>query len=178
MITRCGRAKAPLRGRIEVARRGHNARMDDSAYPLALADRAFAYDGSFRTPDAMSAANRAAYGLHRNCAGESTRVFRAALHRATAHVGFGSYFITRGNVSGPIARPPCPLRLVHSGVAQREDDLAVRSARPPVRTREPVWRTSSPYALFVSVAGCTIRAIAWRGRVFCGGVPTCPKSIP
>src|SRR5580700_3578548 len=116
---------------MEVARGGHNARMDDPAYPLAMADRAFAYDGSFRTPDAMSAANRAAYGLNRN----------------------------PGN-----------------GVPQRDAESAARSVLPPTRAREPVRRPSLPYVLFVSAAGCTIRAMVWRGRVSCEGVRRCPIS--
>jgi hypothetical protein len=149
--------------------------MDDPAYPLAMADRAFAYDGSFRTPDAMSAANRAAYGLRPNSASEASRGFRAALHRASASTSPSVIISARGEAIAPIARrlgQACPFR---AGVPQREAGLAALSVRPPIRARKLAGRPSSPFALFVTAAGCTVRAIVWRGRVYCGGGRLCPK---
>ena len=153
--------------------------MDDSAFPLAVADRAFAYDGSFRTPDALSSADRAAYGLHRSYACESSFVFRAALYRASADPRPGSAIIARGIPNAPNARSSRPLPPVRTGLPQRDADfVAARTARAPIRVHGPIRRASLPYALIVSAAGCTVRAIVWRGRIYCGGVRTCPISIP
>jgi hypothetical protein len=149
--------------------------MDDPAYPLAMADRAFAYDGSFRTPDAMSTANRAAYGLHPNSASEASRAFRAALHRASAGTSPNVIINTREEAIAPFTRrlgQACPVR---AGVPQREAGLAALSVRPRIRARKLAGRPSSPFALFVTAADCTIRAVVWRGRVYCGGVRVCPK---
>lgn len=144
-----------------------------------MADRAFAYDGSFRTPDAMSAANRAAYGLHRGCANEASRSFRAALQRAStgASAILNLKVIARGNANARHTRSPNLAGPASDGMPQRDADLAERSTRPPIRARDSTQSTSAPYVLFVSAAGCIIRAIVWRGRVFCGGIRTCPKSI-
>jgi hypothetical protein len=150
--------------------------MDDPAYPLAMADRAFAYDGSFRTPDAMSAANRAAYGLHRISASNASHAFCTAMHRAFANTTSNANIAARGKALAVVDLSSRPARQIRTGVPQRDADLNARSAKTPARTLEPVRRSSIPYVLFVSAAGCTIRAMVWRGRVYCEGVRRCPIS--
>jgi hypothetical protein len=152
--------------------------MDDSGYPLAQADRAFAYDGAYRTPFAMSAAARAAYGLHGRPLREASGSFRHALQCATAGpIRDGTIFITRREGRLPASHLRSASGTTRIAVPQRDAVLCAR-ARTTFRLVAPHPRPSSVYYLFASSAGCIVRAIVWQGRVFSGGARTCPKSKP
>jgi len=175
---RSHRADRPLWSRIEFVCRRHNARMDDSGYPLAQADRAFAYDGAYRTPDAMSAASRSAYGMHDRADREAPS-FCEALRKAVNGPGRDKSPASHGG-SAALSRPrqrdsSGPLS---SGTAQRDADPFVHAARATIRPRAPSRRPASVYYLFAACAGVIVRAVVWRGRVFSGGMRSCPISKP
>ena len=175
---RSHRADRPLWSRIEFVCRRHNARMDDSGYPLAQADRAFAYDGAYRTPAAMSAASRSAYGMHDRAHSEAPsfcEVLRKAVHGPGRDKSPVSHC---GNAALSRPRPRDSSGPLSSDAAQRDADPFVHAARDTIRPHEPSRRPASFYYLFASCAGFIVRAIVRRGRVFSGGVRTCPTSNP
>ncbi|HEY5095515.1 MAG TPA: hypothetical protein VII69_10390 [Candidatus Eremiobacteraceae bacterium] len=152
--------------------------MDDSGYPLAQADRAFAYDGAYRTPAALSAASRSAYGMHDRTHREAPS-FCEALLKAVHGPGCDKTPASHcgsATVLGPRQRDASGS--LSSGTAQRDADPSVHAARTTIRPREPSRRPASVYYLFVACAGVVVRAIVRRGRVFSGGVRTCPTSKP
>lgn len=173
---RLHRAGRPLWGRIEFVCRRHNARMDDSGYPLAQADRAFAFDGAYRTRDALSAASRAAYGMHdrtQRAAPSFCEALREATHGAgrdkpSAPFRASSILSSsrRRDESGPVL----------PRIAPRDADPVSESARVTHRPRSPGCRPASFYYIFTSCAGVIVRAFVRHGRAFSGGVRTCPIS--
>jgi len=169
----------PLASRIEVARRRHNAGMDQSDYPLAQTDRAFAYEGAYRTPNAMSAATREAYGMRFPLEAGAPNAFRVALRAASLHShGGGASLAARRMPCTSSPRPHRACGSSRSGAAQTAADRAASFACAKVRNSPLQPRPTSFYYLFTSAAGCDVRAIVWRGRVYCGGKRPCPTSTP
>ena len=153
--------------------------MDDSSYPLAQADHAYAYEGAYRTPNAMSAATRDAYGMRGKCEVHAPKDFRTSLRAAASHAGVAAAAL------GPRRSPTrslADLRYAHGGtrigVPASTPDRARIADCAPVRVPPRSRRPSSFYYLFTSAAGCAVRAIVWRGRVYCGGRRQCPTSTP
>jgi hypothetical protein len=152
--------------------------MDDSSYPLAQTDHAYAYDGAYRTPDAMSAATREAYGMRGCLEAGLPNAFRVAMRAAAQARSAGGACAPQRmpGVSHPNPRHACvPVRHgVQPAAPDRADTAACATTRIHPRPPQP----GSFYYLFTSAAGCDIRAIVWRGRVFCGGKRPCPTSTP
>jgi hypothetical protein len=153
--------------------------MDESSYPLAQTDHAYAYEGAYRTPSAMSAATREAYGMRGRCESVAPNGFRVAMRAAAAQAhsaGTTRTLQRTPSVSRPNPRHACvPVR---HGVQQASPDHADSAARVPARIHPRRPHPGSFYYLFTSAAGCDIRAIVWRGRVYCGGKYPCPTSTP
>jgi hypothetical protein len=153
--------------------------MDESSYPLAQTDHAYAYEGAYRTPSAMSAATRDAYGMRGRRESVAPISFQVAMRAAAAQAR--SARATRApqctpSVSRPYPRHACvPVR---NGVQQAAPDHADSAAHAPARIHLRPPHPGSFYYLFTSAAGCDIRAIVWRGRVYCGGKRPCPTSTP
>jgi hypothetical protein len=153
--------------------------MDDSSYPLAQADHAYAYEGAYRTPNAMSAATREAYGMRGRREAGAPNAFHLAMRAA------GVQCRSDGAAAAPRRTPglsrSLPRRvsaLVRNGVQQATADCTASTPCASARVHPRLPRPASFYYLFTSAAGCAIRAIAWRGRVFCGGKRPCPTSTP
>jgi hypothetical protein len=153
--------------------------MDQSDYPLAQADRAFAYEGAYRTPSAMSAATREAYGMRLPRKPGPPDAFRVALRLADpqAH-GAGTASAACRVPSASYPRPNLAGHSPRQGAQQAAADRAASFACAKARNRSLQPRPTSFYYISTSAAGCDVRAIVWRGRVYCGGKRPCPTSTP
>jgi hypothetical protein len=153
--------------------------MDSPGYRLAITDRAFAFDGAYRSPTSLSVADRAAYGLSDSANRNRAGGFSIALH-AAANVGHASK-VHSGNRYLPHLGERCS--------PYYRDRLSATNAdrRLPIESPKNVGLTSivglgkrclpnykagpaSPRFSTVraAIGDAVVSVVALRGRVFIG----------
>jgi hypothetical protein len=157
--------------------------MHELAYPLALTDRAFAYEGAYRSPAAMSCAARTAYALRTSAGATAAPVpfsaaFCAALQtREVKQPHPRARPIARPTAISVASRPRMPARAFRCIAAQQRETPLIRPSRiAQLRATGCNGHPPQIYVLSVLSSEYAVRAIVWRGRVHVGGIATCLKS--
>jgi hypothetical protein len=163
------------------------ASMGPYGYRLAMADRAFAFDGAYRAPTSLSVADRAAYGLRSSAACDRSAGFTEALHAATGgklqsvadfHNVPAGHIKCGADLYSPAWHIKCGADLYGRPADHKGPPYIIE--RRPCITRLPKQRAmvqagTSPSITIVraAIGDISLRIVALRGRVFVGVKNTC-----
>jgi hypothetical protein len=149
--------------------------MDSQGYRLAITDRAFAFDGAYRAPTSISAADRAAYGLRDSSPRQGNNGFAIALHKAskegqTAAIRMGKRCLTYYK-GCPTSNPPRRQRTEspENGIVRRFPIRAGRRWLPHYKASAASETSTVPFSTVRAAIGdVALQVVALRGRVFIG----------
>jgi hypothetical protein len=148
-------------------------RMDTPGYRLAIADRAFSFDGVYRLPTSLSVADRAAYGLRDSTTRDGVGGFAIALRAAavgpTSTVRLGKRCLPYYKD----CRPPTnsarrPVETPENIGPSHLNRLGKRCLPFNEAKARPVSSIASFTTVRAAIGDVALQIVALRGRVFIG----------